>query len=485
LIHNFFIFSYNLIIFGARKNPFTPITMDFRFLTIESQQQGVIAFIAVVLFQMLFVVVQWILHRRVDFSYYLFYLFTVVLYAVSLYRHILNIGDIFPLGEWLLEINIYPLPLLSVFFYFRFQRSFLELSIHNPELNLVVCKLERFILTYCIVAPLLVLAGVNGTILYILFVTVACVTIITSLFIVIKFLKKKIPLEQFSIIGAIFIISGSLVTVVLGIQEKQLTPLIVNPHLPLMVCALAELFTFTTGLTYKSYLIEMAKVKSEKDLLVAEQKRQKMEIQYLKMRNDVTKNLHDKLGSSLSLAKLLIERIDNSNRNGDSSFVSNSVRALDDAIKSLHQIINNLKSDTVEPYDCVNSINQMIAMLKPINNIVIHFNHNLDNHKISVYLHDQLSHIILELINNSLKHAKATNISIDLMKHNEMVKLKYVDNGKGLDLLKCNFGNGLRNIAERVSGCMGTLNYLSEEGKGFVAKIEIENKIQLTKLETA
>gem|GEM_PF-5040283 len=73
----------------------------------------------------------------------------------------------------------------------------MELSIHNPELNLVVYKLERFILTYCIVAPLLVLAGVNGTILYILFVTVACVTIITSLFIVIKFLKKKIPLEQF------------------------------------------------------------------------------------------------------------------------------------------------------------------------------------------------------------------------------------------------------------------------------------------------
>lgn|GEM_PF-5744003 len=52
-------------------------------------------------------------------------------------------------------------------------------------------------------------------------------------------------------------------------------------------------------------------------------------------------------------------------------------------------------------------------------------------------------------------------------------------------MLKCNYGNGLRNIAERVSGCMGTLNYLSEEGKGFVAKIEIENKIQLTKLETA
>ncbi|MCW5920151.1 MAG: hypothetical protein KIS71_10265, partial [Bacteroidetes bacterium] len=83
------------------------------------------------------------------------------------------------------------------------------------------------------------------------------------------------------------------------------------------------------------------------------------------------------------------------------------------------------------------------------------------------------------------KPAKATQISIDLMKHTEMVKLKYVDTGKGLDLLKCNFGNGLRNIAERVSGCMGTLNYLSEEGKGFVAKIEIENKIQLTKLETA
>ena len=459
--------------------------MDFRFLTIESQHQGVTAFISVVLFQMLFVFVQWGLHRRIDYLYYLIYLFTVTLYSISLYRDVLYIAHYFPLVEWFLKINLYSLSLLSVFFYFRFQRSLLELPLYHQELNVLVKRLEKFLLFYCIIAPLLVVLHVDDIILFSFFLTIASFTILASAYIVSKFIKTKIPLEQFSIIGAVFIIIGSLLTVVLSLQGQQSVYININPHLPLLICVLAELFTFTTGLTYKSYLIEKSKAKSEQDLLLIEHEKQRVEIQLLKMRNDVSKNLHDELGSSLSLAKLLIERIDNSNRNDDSSFVNNSVSALDDAIKSLHQIINNLKSDTVEPYDCVNSINQMIAMLKPINNIVIHFNHNLDNHKISVYLHDQLSHIILELINNSLKHAKATNISIDLMKHNEMVKLKYVDNGKGLDLLKCNFGNGLRNIAERVSGCMGTLNYLSEEGKGFVAKIEIENKIQLTKLETA
>ncbi len=448
--------------------------MDFRFLTIESQQQGVIAFIAVVLFQMLFVVVQWILHRRVDFSYYLVYLLTVVLYAVSLYRHILNIGDIFPFGEWLLEINIYPLPLLSVFFYFRFQRSFLELSIHNPELNLVVYKLERFILTYCIVAPLLVLAGVNGTILYILFVTVACVTIITSLFIVIKFLKKKIPLEQFSIIGAIFIISGSLVTVVLGIQEKQLTPLIVNPHLPLMVCALAELFTFTTGLTYKARIIERAKSETENKLMNKIREKQKLEIDFLQMKNSVSRELHDSLGAELSTARMMLNRIQKNDNERDQKLLGNSINMLSGSISTLYRLMDEMNNFSVAGTDCISDIQQIINLLQPINSVQFRFTHCMEEGKLPGGYNYHIVQITRELINNTLKYADATQVNIDIKCVSNLFEYTYSDNGKGFDYNTLSKGNGLNNIAGRVSECAGKIKIETSAGKGIMVGITID-----------
>ena len=459
--------------------------MDFRILTIESQQQGVTAFIAVVLFQMLFVFVQWGLHRRIDYLYYLIYLFTVILYSISLYRDVLYIAQYFPLGEWLLKINLYSLSLFSVFFYFRFQRSFLELPLHHPELNVLVKRLEKFLLFYCIIAPLLVVLHVDDTILFSFFLAMVSFTILASVYIVSKFIKTKIPLEQFSIIGAVFIIIGSLLTVALSLQGQQSVYISVNPHLPLLLCVLAELFTFTTGLTYKSYLIEKAKAKSEQDLLIAEQERQRVEIQFLKMRNDISKNLHDELGSSLSLARLLIKQVNTNNLNGSNKFVDNSVVMIDEAIASLYQIIKNLKDDSVKPYNCVEAINQMIAMLKPINSVAIQFQHNIKENELPVFINEQLSRIILELINNTLKHANASKILIEIFKNDEIINGKYVDDGEGVNMEKCNLGNGLKNIAERVNDFEGTLQYLSTEGKGFSVSIEFDHDIKLKKVKTA
>lgn len=374
--------------------------------------------------------------------------------------------------------------LLSVFFYFRFQRSLLELPLYHQELNVLVKRLEKFLLFYCIIAPLLVVLHVDDIILFSFFLTIASFTILASAYIVSKFIKTKIPLEQFSIIGAVFIIIGSLLTVVLSLQGQQSVYININPHLPLLICVLAELFTFTTGLTYKSYLIEKSKAKSEQDLLLIEHEKQRVEIQLLKMRNDVSKNLHDELGSSLSLARLLIKQVNASNLNGSSKFVNNSVVVLDEAITSLYQIIKSLKDDTVKPYNCVEAINQMISMLKPINNITFHFQNNIKANELPVFIHEHLSRIILELINNTLKHANASKILIEVFKNDEIVNVKYVDDGVGVNMEKCNLGNGLKNISERVYEFGGTLQYLSSEGKGFSASIEFSQGIGLKNVKT-
>ena len=75
---------------------------------------------------------------------------------------------------------------------------------------------------------------------------------------------------------------------------------------------------------------------------------------------------------------------------------------------------------------------------------------NFDN-KIALELYS----IILESINNILKHSGANKSEIILTNDNEKIQLLIIDNGKGFDLEKDLIGFGLKNIENRLQGLNG------------------------------
>ena len=89
--------------------------------------------------------------------------------------------------------------------------------------------------------------------------------------------------------------------------------------------------------------------------------------------------------------------------------------------------------------------------------------------------------MILELINNTLKHASADEVEINLQHENKLLTLNYYDNGIGFNVertieKKTHKGMGLSNIISRIKAVNGTCKILSEEGKGtsVIIKIRIE-----------
>ncbi len=64
--------------------------------------------------------------------------------------------------------------------------------------------------------------------------------------------------------------------------------------------------------------------------------------------------------------------------------------------------------------------------------------------------------ILQELINNTLKHAEASVIEIQLNAHTDMINLLFEDNGKGFVHNEKAEGIGLKNIDERVTTTPGT-----------------------------
>ena len=75
--------------------------------------------------------------------------------------------------------------------------------------------------------------------------------------------------------------------------------------------------------------------------------------------------------------------------------------------------------------------------------------------------------VVCELINNTLKHADANTIVIDLHTEEQVLYLEYIDNGKGFDVeAKSTSGMGLENMRYRLKSGNGDIQIRSEKGRG-------------------
>ena len=81
-----------------------------------------------------------------------------------------------------------------------------------------------------------------------------------------------------------------------------------------------------------------------------------------------------------------------------------------------------------------------------------------------------------EILNNILRHANATEITIQLTQKENLLSLSIQDNGQGFDvdeMLKKQKGMGLHNIQKRASMIEGNALFNSAPGKGTVITIVI------------
>ena len=81
--------------------------------------------------------------------------------------------------------------------------------------------------------------------------------------------------------------------------------------------------------------------------------------------------------------------------------------------------------------------------------------------------------IVKEAMNNSMRHADATKVTITIGVTDNKFMLEIKDNGKGFDVQnKTIYGNGLNNIEKRVKQINGTISIQSNINNGTVIKIK-------------
>ena len=192
-----------------------------------------------------------------------------------------------------------------------------------------------------------------------------------------------------------------------------------------------------------------------------------------KSRSRFARELHDGLGPLLSSAKMSLsavscEGMDDERR----AIVENTAYVIDEAIRSLREISNNMSPHVLADFGLVRGVQNFIQKCTGMHDVKIRFMTDLRSERFDANVEVILYRVICELINNSLKHAACTEIS--LSQDNGLLSLDYSDNGRGFDpqaMMDC--GMGLSNIASRIHSLNGTFDIRGRKGKGMSAAVRI------------
>ncbi|TRX70633.1 PAS domain S-box protein [Carboxylicivirga sp. M1479] len=141
---------------------------------------------------------------------------------------------------------------------------------------------------------------------------------------------------------------------------------------------------------------------------------------------------------------------------------------LNESIKSIREISNNISPDILAKYGLVQAVRAFCEKLKPIYDIEFSIDTNL-NGRTNEVIEFVMYRLLTELINNTIKYAKATAVRIKIIQEESTLKLTYTDNGIGFDYTaerNSAKGLGLINLENRIEKLGGQFSFISSKDKG-------------------
>ncbi|HEU5292642.1 MAG TPA: sensor histidine kinase [Cyclobacteriaceae bacterium] len=198
-----------------------------------------------------------------------------------------------------------------------------------------------------------------------------------------------------------------------------------------------------------------------------------------KERKRIAQDIHDQVGSVLSAAKLQLsglEELKSQLTEDQIRKYASAMTLMDQAAEELRNISHNLMPATLSRLGLVAALRGLFDKISEYSNLRINFNSHGFEKRIEEPAEINIYPIVLELINNVVKHAQASEATIQLIKYPTYINISVEDDGKGFDVERAKAsenGIGMRNLISRIEYLNGTLNIDSAEGKGTTIMIDV------------
>ena len=195
-------------------------------------------------------------------------------------------------------------------------------------------------------------------------------------------------------------------------------------------------------------------------------------------RSRFSRELHDGLGPLLSTIKLYFQWLAETNDAGKVKIITEKGNnCIEKAIQTTREVALGLSSIILNNTGYVETVLNFTQSINDTQKLNIDFTYN-SNDRFSYFLETTLYRITTELINNTVKYAKATQVRIvfNYQKETKLIYFTYIDNGIGFDLANIEKGSkglGLMHIQQRIQVTKGFMKIETSVGNGMKVYIEL------------
>ena len=246
------------------------------------------------------------------------------------------------------------------------------------------------------------------------------------------------------------------------------------------------LFTGSASLMLLLFIFIYYQQKTRKDRVIANQKIKQLEEEKKLLaarsivdgqeneRKRIAKELHDGLGVLLSAAKMQFTSIKDT-RPENKPYIERANKLLEQASGDVRKISHNMMPGLLTRFGFYEAVEDLLEKVDETDGIKADCEITGQLDRLPENMEIMLYRIIQEMVNNTLKHAGATTINLKVDAGQEVLKIRYRDDGKGFDPQdkKKSSSLGLTSIESRVNFLGGRLQLDTAPGKGTAYSLDI------------
>lgn len=183
----------------------------------------------------------------------------------------------------------------------------------------------------------------------------------------------------------------------------------------------------------------------------------------------IGQELHDGLGAMLSAIKINLPSDENNPKIGK---VNNMI---DEACEEVRRFSHQLSSVLLEKFGLKAQIEALADNIQQSGYYDVELITYQLEERLDIKIEHSLYRMVQELVNNTVKHANGKNISIQLSRFSDKIRIIFEDDGRGFDYQTAlnRKTAGLINLHARVHDMNGEIQFDTQIGRGTIVSIDI------------
>ncbi len=200
-----------------------------------------------------------------------------------------------------------------------------------------------------------------------------------------------------------------------------------------------------------------------------------------KERQRLARELHDGLGQALVAVQLEIQHaLEAADIKELGTIIESVISKLDKSIEEIRSISNGLRPAVLSEFGLSNAIKKLCLELTENSEINFLYEGNILQNPPDLRTTSYLYRITQEALNNVIKYSDAEKCFVALKESDSQIFLSIEDNGVGFDPESVSYGNGIRNMFERVKIIKGKIAIDAKPKKGVKIVVTIKKEVKIS-----